>query len=63
MGVSPYCFCAEAKKWQDPHSLGFASSTIVILIACHIHIGLEPGDLRGLPLKIAIEVYYVKSMG
>ena len=39
MGVSPYSCCAEAKTRWDPQ--GFTSLTIVILITCHIHIGLE----------------------
>ena len=40
VGVSPYSCCAE--KWRDPQ--GFTSSAIVVLIACHIHIGLEQGS-------------------
>ena len=60
MGVSPYSYYTEAKKQWDPQ--GFASSIIVVLIACHIHIGLEWGS-RGFTLEIAIEVYYAKSMG
>ena len=56
MGVSPYSCCAEAKKRRDPQ--GFASSIIIVLVACHVHIGLERGS-QG----FTIEVYYVKSMG
>ena len=48
MGVSPYNCYAEAKKRRDPQ--GFASLTIVVLIACHIHVGLERGS-QGFTLK------------
>ena len=61
VGVSPYRCCVEAKKLRDPQ--GISSSSIVVLIAGHIHIGLDWRS-RGviLEIKVAIEVYYVKSI-
>ena len=52
--------CLEGKKQRDPQ--GFTSLTVVVSIACPIHIvwNRNPG---GSPLKITIKVYYVKSMG
>ena len=41
---------------------GISSSNVIVLIADHSHIVLL-ADPEGSPLKIAIEVYYVKYMG
>ena len=49
----------EAKKRRDPQ--GFTSSTVVVLIACHIHIGLEPGS-RGFTLENCHQSLLCKSM-
>ena len=59
-GVSLHSCCVESRKWWDPS--GISSSNAVVFIANHIHIVFEWGS-QGSPLKIAVEVSYVKSMG
>ena len=48
MGVSPYSCCVEAKKLWDPQ--GISSSSNVVLIAGHVHIGLDRGS-QGITLE------------
>ena len=60
VGVSPYGCSVEAKKLRDPQ--GISSSNVIVSITDHSHTFLFR-DPEGSPLKIAIKVYYVKSMG